>query len=208
MFSTLLAIAVLHWVALLSPGPNTFVVSNLAASGSRQSAVCAALGVAVVAGIWSTLAALGVNAVFDAHQAVRAGLQIVGGCYLIYLGLRFWRSSEDQPAASQRDLSPLAAFRIGFLTNVTNPKAVLFFSSVFATALPSNSSAKLVAWAIAMAVTNALVWHMILALAFSNRQVQAAYGRSRKAIGRTAGVLVGVFGLRLLVSTFEQLRQR
>jgi threonine efflux protein len=208
MASTLLAIAILHWVALLSPGPNTFVVSNLAASGSRQSAVCAALGIAVVAGIWSTLAALGINAVFNTHHAVRIGVQVAGGCYLIYLGVRFWRSSEDDTATSQLVLSPLAAFRIGFLTNVTNPKAVLFFSSVFATALPSNPSAVLVALAIAMAIANALVWHMILALAFSHRQVQAAYARSRKAIGRAAGVLVGAFGLRLLAWAAEQIKQR
>jgi threonine efflux protein len=208
MGSTLLTIALLHWVALLSPGPNTFVVSNLAASGSRQSAACAAVGIAVVAGIWSTLAALGVNAIFGAHQAVRSTVQIVGGFYLLYLGVRFWRSSTVNVESLQLRLSPLAAFRIGLITNLTNPKSVFFFSSVFATALPSNPSALLAISAVAMSVANALVWHMMLALAFSHRQVQETYARSRKAIGRTAGLVIGAFGLRLLVTAVGQLRQR
>jgi threonine efflux protein len=208
MGSTLLAIALLHWVALITPGPNTLVVSNLAAADSRQTAVCAAIGITVVAGIWSALAALGINAVFGAHQTLRTIVQAAGAVYLLYLGLRFWRSSADSSGTSQLQRSPFAAFRLGFLTNVMNPKSVLFFSSVFATALPTNPSTILVASSVALAIANAFVWHMILALAFSHRRVQAAYARSRKAIGRIAGVLVGAFGLRLLITAASQCRPR
>jgi threonine efflux protein len=208
MGSALLSVAILHWAALLSPGQNTFVISNLAASGSRQSAVCAAVGIAVVAGIWSTLAALGLNAIFNAHDKIRSLVQVAGGCYLVYLGVRFWRSSAPDAAISPVQLSPIAAFRVGLFTNLTNPNSVLFFSSIFATALPANPPAVLVAAAIVLAVLNALAWHMILAMAFSHKSVQARYARSRKAIGRTAGVLIGAFGLRLLVVAVGQLRQR
>jgi threonine efflux protein len=208
MGSTLLAIAFLHWVALVMPGPNTFVVSNLAASGSRQAAVCAAIGIAAVAGIWSTLAALGINVVLNAHQTLRTLVQIAGGCYLLYLGMRFWRSRAVSSAVSQLRLSPFAAFRIGFITNLTNPKSAFFFSSVFATALPGNPSPTLVTLAIALAIANALVWHMILALAFSHHRVQVAYSRSRRAIGRIAGVVVGAFGLHVLIAAAVQFRHR
>jgi threonine efflux protein len=206
MGSTLLAIALLHWVALITPGPNTLVVSNLAANDSRRTAVCAAIGITVVAGMWSTLAALGINAIFGAHQTLRTIVQAAGGCYLLYLGLRFWRSSAGSSGISQRQLSPFAAFRLGFLTNVMNPKSVLFFGSVFATALPINPSAILVTSSIALVIANAFVWHVVLALAFSHRRVQAAYARSRIAIGRAAGVLIGAFGLRLLITAASQFR--
>jgi threonine efflux protein len=208
MAYTLLSIAFLHWVALITPGPNTLVVSNLAATGSRRTAICAALGVTVVAGIWSTLAALGINAIFTAHQILRMIVQIAGGCYLLYLGLLFWRTSAMGSKSSQLQLSPFAAFRMGFLTNFMNPKSVLFFSSVFATAIPSNPSDTLVASVIAMAIVNAFVWHMMLAMAFSHRRVQAAYARGRRTIGRTAGVLVGAFGLRLLITAAAHCRPR
>ena len=76
MLSTLLAIALLHWVVLMTPGANVLVVSNLAASGSRRAAVYAALGVTFVAGIWSSLAVLGVSAVFAAHPFLRMAVQV------------------------------------------------------------------------------------------------------------------------------------
>src|SRR5687767_3251274 len=112
MGSTLLGIALLHWMALVTPGPNLLVVSNLAASGSRRAAACAALGITVVAGTWSSLAVLGVNVFFTAHPYLRMAVQIAGGGYLIYIGLRFWRAGATVPERTPIRLSSLAAFRL------------------------------------------------------------------------------------------------
>jgi threonine efflux protein len=206
MGSSLLAIALLHWTALITPGPNFLVVSNLAANGSRRTAVCAALGVTAVAAIWSTLAVLGVNAIFAAHHYLRFVVQVAGGCYLLYVGLRFWRSGAANSESSPIQLSPLAAFRLGFLTNFLNPKSVLFFGSVLATGLPAEPPKLLLVLAVILVIINAFSWHMLLAITFSHRTVQATYARSRKTIGRVAGVLVGIFGLRLLVTAVSRAR--
>jgi threonine efflux protein len=208
MGSSLLAIALLHWIALITPGPNVLVVSNLAANGSRRAAVCAALGVTVVAGIWSSLAVLGVNAIFAAHHYLRAVVQAAGGCYLLYVGMRFWITGAAQSENASIPLSSFGAFRLGFLTNIMNPKSVLFFSSVLATGLPARPSALLLALAVVLVIFNAFVWHMTLALAFSHHRVQAGYARWRKVIGRTAGTLIGVFGVRLLIAAAGQVRSR
>ena len=208
MLSTLLAIFLLHWVVLMTPGANVLVVSNLAAAGSRRAAVFAGLGVTVVAGIWSSLAVLGVNAIFAAHPYLRIAVQVAGGLYLLSVALRLWRTSAASAAGQQAQLSPAAAFRLGFLTNILNPKSALFFGSVFATALPTQPSPVLLLLAVALVVVNAFVWHMFLALAFSHRRVRAAYARRQAAIGRTAGALVGVFGVRLLYVAASELRAR
>jgi threonine efflux protein len=206
MVSSLLAIALLHWTALVTPGPNFLVVSNLAANSSRRTAVCAALGITVVAGIWSTLAVLGVSAIFAAHHYLRAAAQFAGGCYLLYLGLRFWRAGTAGSGSPPVRLSSLAAFRLGFLTNFMNPKSVLFFGSVLATGLPASPTTLFLVLAVILVVINAFSWHMLLALAFSHRRVQAAYARSRKTIGRAAGLLMGAFGVRLLFTATGQIR--
>ena len=208
MLSTLLAIALLNWVALMTPGANVLLVSNLAASGSRQAAIFAALGVTVVAGIWSSLAVLGVNAIFAAHPYLRIAVQVAGGFYLLSLALRLWRSSAAAASSTHVQLSPTAAFRLGFLTNIMNPKSALFFGSVFATALPSEPPPLLLLLAVALVVVNAFVWHTFLALAFSHRRVQAEYARRRVAIGRTAGAVVGAFGVRLLYAAASEIRAR
>ena len=205
MTPTLISIALLHWIILVTPGANVLVVTSLAASGSRQAAFFAGLGVTTVAGIWSALAILGVGAVFAAHPLLRQALQVAGSLYLLYVALRLWRSGMPTDAGGSAQPSSMAAFRLGFLTNIMNPKSALFFGSVFATTIPEHPSPALLAMAVAVVLVNAAAWHTLLAVAFSHRFVRAAYSRSRALIGRVAGALLGVFGARLLYSAAQEL---
>ena len=158
MLSSLLAIALLHWIVLITPGANVLVVSSLAAGGSRRAACFAALGVTVVAGIWSALAVFGVNAVFAAHPYLRLSLQVAGGAYLVYVAVRLWRAGVTSNQAEIVALQPRAAFRLGFLTNIMNPKSALFFGSIFATAMPPHPSTGLLVAAVLVVLLNALCW--------------------------------------------------
>ena len=208
MLTTLLTIAALHWLALITPGVNMLLISQLAASGQRRAAGFAALGVTSVAFTWSVLAVLGVGTVFTLYPSLRQAFQLAGAAYLLYVAVRLWRASAEGAASSWQYLSPLAAFRMGFVTNIMNPKSALFFGSVFATALPEAPSGQMMVAAVCLSVTNTFCWHMFLALAFSHSRVQAAYSRQSKRLSRLAGALVGVFGVRLLVVTVEELRVR
>ena len=208
MLTIFLCVALLHWVVLITPGANVLVVSQLAAAGHRRAACFAAAGVTVVALIWSLLAVLGVNAVFAAHPTLRLALQFAGGLYLCYIAVRLWKSGAILASSYSQPLGALAAFRVGFLTNIMNPKSALFFGSVFATALPSQPSTVLLCLVIALVFTNALCWHLFLALAFSYPRVQVAYSRHRSRVSRIAGALFVVSGLRLLVSVATEARAR
>jgi threonine efflux protein len=208
MLSTLAAIALMHWVVLATPGANVLVVSQLAAAGQRKAACWAALGVSVVALIWATFAVLGVNAVFAAHPRLRVALQAAGGLYLCYVAFRLWLADASPAANEAGALASFAAFRLGFVTNILNPKSALFFGSVFATALPANPSATLLSAAVTLVLVNALLWHLFLALAFSQPRVQAAYARWRKGLNGLASALIGAFGIRLLLTALADLRAR
>jgi len=206
MIATLIAVAVLHWVVLVTPGANVLVVSQLAASGQRRAACFAALGVSLVALLWSALALLGVNAVFAAHPYLRFALQFAGGLYLCFVAFKLWRSGGASPQVATAELTASAAFRLGFFTNILNPKSALFFGSVFATLLPATPSATLLVAAVGLVLFNALVWHLFLALSFSHPRVMTSYARYRGLLNRFASLLVGAFGLRLLVNTLAELR--
>lgn len=206
MLTTLLAISLLHWVVLITPGANVLVVSQLAGSGQRRAACFAALGVSVVALLWSALALLGVNAVFAAHPHLRFALQFAGGLYLCFVAFKLWRSGGASPQMAAAGFTASGAFRLGFVTNILNPKSALFFGSVFATLLPAAPSAQLLAAAVGLVLFNAVVWHLFLALAFSHPRVMAAYARYRGLLNCFASLLVGAFGLRLLANTLAELR--
>ncbi|MDO9112811.1 MAG: LysE family transporter [Polaromonas sp.] len=208
MFTTLLTIALLHWLVLVTPGANVLLVSQLAAGGQRRSAFFAGLGVTTVAVTWALLALLGINVVFAAMPQLRLALQVAGGMYLCYVAVRLWRSGsagKGEPAAL---LAAAAAFRLGFLTNIMNPKSALFFGSVFASALPPNPSVSLLAWTVGLVFANALAWHSFLAVAFSHPRVQAAYARQRRGLNRVAGAIVGALGLRLLTTAAAEIKAR
>lgn len=206
MLATLLTIWFLHVAALLSPGANTLLVSQLAASDRHRSAVFAALGVTLGTFLWVTSAVLGVNALFLVFPGLRLALQIAAGVYLLYVASRLWRSSGTALTGSAQVASRAAAFRLGFLTNITNPKSAMFFGSVFAASLPAAPSHLLQVTAVAIIVLNALGWHLLLAWLFSRPRVRTAYSQARVTANRVASVLLGTLGLGLLVSTWRETR--
>lgn len=208
MLSSLATIFVLHWAVLLIPGINFVMLGRLAAGGSRASAVAAVGGMTSATLMWAALAVLGVGAVFSAHPLVRQAVQVAGGLYLLYLAIRLWRAQGAIAVAAPAVLSPAAAWRAGFLTSALNPKIALFYGSVFATALPPAPSPWLIAAAVTLVYLNSVLWHGFLAVALSHAAVQRRYAHHGTALNRIAGVLIGGFGLKLLVATVQELRQR
>jgi threonine/homoserine/homoserine lactone efflux protein len=199
MLRTLATVWLLHLAALLTPGANVLLVSHLAADGDRRAAACAAAGVAIGAGIWSSAAVLGVGALFAQIPAFRLALRLAGAAYLVHVALRMWRAPA-QPAARPGRLSPRRALLAGLLTNLSNPKAALFFGSIFTAVLPGRPGGALLVASIALVLANALAWHLLLALFFSRRRVQVAYAARRVAFSRIAGAGVGAFGVFLLLA--------
>jgi threonine efflux protein len=206
MLSALATVMILHWVVLVTPGANVLLISQLAAGGDKRGAIYASLGVCTVAFVWAALAILGLNAIFTAVPQLRIAVQIAGGMYLIYVAVRLWRSGTATDPTATQSLKAWPAFRMGFLTNMTNPKSALFFGSVFATALPPEPSAIILMTAVALIVFNALVWHFFLALAFSHPSVQAGYARQRVTLNRIASAIVGALGARLLIGSLNEAR--
>jgi threonine/homoserine/homoserine lactone efflux protein len=204
MLSTFVTIWILHVAAMLSPGPNVLLVSQLAASDRARSAAFAALGVTFGAALWATCAVLGVNVVFTAFPGLRLALQVAGGVYLLYVAIRLWQSNSAALVGRASSVSSWSAFRRGFLTNITNPKVALFFGSIFATSFPAAPSPTLQASVVAMVVINALCWHTLLAYLFSRERVRAAYSRTRDVANRIASVTMGALGLSLLVEALRE----
>ena len=105
-----------------------YVLTRSIAQG-RIAGVCSALGVCCGILVHTALAALGVGAILQASEALFLTLKLVGAAYLVYLGVRLLLSREAlaAPVSGARRLALPALFWQGVLSNVTNPKIVLFF---------------------------------------------------------------------------------
>jgi threonine efflux protein len=206
MLLALTSIWLVHIAALLVPGANTLIVSHLAVSGHPKGAAYAAVGIAVGTALWACAAALGIKSIFEAFPTFRLTLQMTGGCYLLYIAYRLWKTGAQSAAVAEK-LSLARAFRLGLLTNLSNPKAALFFGSIFSASLPVESSSSLFFSAVGLIVLNSLLWHLLLAYLFSRGRLQAAYEAKRKTVGRASSVVVGAFGLSLLTLTLREAKR-
>lgn len=208
MLTSLLAIAVLHWAVLVIPGFNFILIGQLAAGGSRKAAMAAVLGMTMATLAWASLAVAGVGVVFMSHPSLRLAAQVAGGLYLLYLAFKLWRAGAQVAASAPPVFGSMAAFRAGFTTSALNPKIALFYGSVFTTSLPPEPSVTLVVLAVLLVFANSVVWHSSLALLLSRSSIQQAYLRHHRALNRISGVLVGVYGAKLLAATLSEVRSR
>lgn len=208
MLEILLTISLLHWVVLITPGVNFVLLVQLAVSGNRATAAMAVAGITTATLTWATLAVGGVGVIFAAHPAVRLIAQIAGGCYLLHVAWRLYGSKASGSVPMSQHLTAGSAFRLGFVTNMLNPKPALFFGSVFVTTLPANPDSSLILAAIGMVYFNAVAWHMFLVVAFSAPRVKRGYERSSLVVNRAASLLVAAFGLKLIWATLKEFRLR
>jgi threonine/homoserine/homoserine lactone efflux protein len=114
---------------IATPGQDmVYVVSRSLAQG-RFAGVCSAVGVCLGILVHTALAAFGLGAILQASEGLFFALKLVGAAYLVYLGIRLLlaRSASSLAGAAAAPLSPPALVRQGMLSNVTNPKMVLFF---------------------------------------------------------------------------------
>ena len=120
-------------LSTLSPGPAVVLSMSNAVSQGRRAAAYSSLGNIAGLFVLSGAAFLGIGAASQASNALFQGLKIAGAAYLIYLGIRKWRSVERPADSGLLVVSPRGPHKLilqGWLLAVTNPKTLLFFSAL------------------------------------------------------------------------------
>ena len=118
----------------LTPGPNMAYLATLALSRGRAAGVIATIGVACGLAVHAIVAGLGAGVLIQRYPLLYDVLRWVGVGYLLYLAWEGWRS-EKEVSPENTDFAAVAGplFLRGFLSNVFNPKSILFFVSVLPT---------------------------------------------------------------------------
>jgi RhtB (resistance to homoserine/threonine) family protein len=188
-------------LAAMSPGPNFLLVSQSALARSRTHALSTVAGVATGNLLWCLTVVLGLSAVFSLVPWLHDAIQVLGGAYLIYLGVRLWHKPAESTGlrVSTPGGSLRPAYLRGFLTSATNPKSVVYFGSIFAVFLGPGSPDWLKVVAVAIVIADTVLWYGSVAVLFSTARVQRGYASIRRPIDRLAGAVLASFGTRLLL---------
>lgn len=201
----LLSVAAIWAVACITPGPNTLLVMRYALTAQRRVAVVAAMGTITGTFCWGLAGWLGINVLFQAAPFAYLALKIIGGLYLVWLGLRIFldmrNPGQSADLAAPRIEVPLkTAYRMGLVTNLANPKSALFVASLFAATMPAGTPFLYGVTAIAVMVTVSSIYYTFLVGLITHRTVAAAYLRAKKKIDIGVGLVFVGFGTRLLLS--------
>lgn len=192
-------------VGAMSPGPSFLMVARTAVASSRSAGLAAALGMGL-GGVSFAIAALaGLQAVFAAVPSLFLALKILGGLYLIYLGYRIWRGAAvplavQSEAAETTENDARRSFLLATGTQLSNPKAAIIYASVFAAFLPPNFSGSLAVSTVLVIFLIEAGWYTLVALVLSSSQPRAAYLRFKSWIDRSAGAVMSVLGVKLILS--------
>jgi threonine/homoserine/homoserine lactone efflux protein len=200
----LLSVAAIWGVAAVTPGPNFFFIVRCALTCSRQTAMSAVAGIVTGTLCWGSAGWLGVSALFVAAPLAYAVLKIVGSLYLTWLGVRLlWnlrRPQSEKDLITADVLSPVAAWRLGLMTNLANPKTAVFVASLFSATLPPESSWSDGPFIIAIMMAISAAWYGVVASALGRARMVRRYRRCRRWIDAIAGMVFVGFGMKLALS--------
>ncbi|MGY5959019.1 Threonine efflux protein [Kosakonia sp. BK9b] len=205
MLTLFFTVAVVHIVALMSPGPDFFFVSQTAVSRSRKDAMMGVLGITCGVMVWAGVALLGLNLILEKMAWLHNIIMIGGGLYLCWMGYQMLRGAlKKEQNSGEAPHVELAAsgrsFMKGLLTNLANPKAIIYFGSVFSLFVGDSVGAG-ARWGIFLLIAlETFAWFTIVASLFALPKIRRGYQRLAKWIDGVAGALFAGFGIHLIIS--------
>lgn len=196
-------ILLLNLAGMYAPGPDVFLIMRVAAR-SRRHALAAVAGISTGIVFWATLTVLGTAALFAANPAILGFIQFFGGMWLLYMGSGLLKSGLEQRLnrirPSDVDVQKLVGslgrnYRLGLMTNLSNPKAVIFFASIMSGFIPVDAS-----WTVSLVLISSiavctLAGFSLLALVVSADVVRRRIVRAGPWIDIVAGGLFCAVGL-------------
>ena len=186
-------------LAILSPGPSLLFLTRQTLTKGARVGVITAMGLAVMAALWTLAALLGLQTLFTLFPWAYLALKTLGALYLIYLAVQMWRhaatplDTDPQPAPASR------AFVSGMLVNLANPKSVFFAGAVLVVIFPATLGVADKALIFANHLAVEMIVQPALALLLGTTAVRSRYLALKPVLDRAAGAILGFLGLRLLL---------
>ena len=199
-----LTVALVHLLAVASPGPDFAIVLRESVSNGRHAGIWTALGVGSGILLHVGYCLLGIGLIVSQSIVLFNLLKWLAAAYLIYIGIRALQARPADPASAElaplAARSPRAAFARGFVTNGLNPKATLFFLSLFTLVIsPQTPLLVQAGYGLYLALATA-VWFCAVALLFSQARVRRGFVHLGHWFDRLMGAVLVGLGIKVAFS--------
>jgi RhtB (resistance to homoserine/threonine) family protein len=204
MDSTFITVAIVGILAVMSPGPDFLIVTRNSLLYSKRVGLATALGIAFGNVFWIAASVFGVSVIIAETAHLFHILKWIGALYLMFLGSQALCSkkkstakSNDRPQREKRYLTSRKAFRIGFFTNILNPKCALFFVSFFSLVITPETPA-IWQWAYGLEImVIAVCWFSFVATVLSIERIKRGFERFSHWFDRVTGALLIALGVKV-----------
>jgi RhtB (resistance to homoserine/threonine) family protein len=202
----ILTVAGLHFLALMSPGPDFILITRNSLIYSKRSGIYTATGLALGISLHVTYSIIGIGLIIAKSILLFLILKLLGAGYLIFIGYKALSAPRPPSTAvtitsEEKHLEKGKALRMGFLTNATNPKVTLFFLSIFTLVVTPTTPLiiKLIMGGEMIAAT--FLWFAFLALIVSHRAIKNKMHGIQYYAEKVMGGLLVALGIELALSS-------
>jgi threonine efflux protein len=215
-YATDLVLLGLVWfVVVLAPGPNFLAAVTASTGRGRRHGMQVAAGFAIGDAIWATSSMLGLAVLLARYGWLTEVVRFGGALMLVVFGLRALvrarrpdgadraadpTVAQGLPAGTERSRWRRSGVLTGLLVDLGNPKAAVFFTSLFAALLPAGAPWWFKAATVVIVAAIPALWYSLVAFLFSTGRVASAYRRLRRPFDALAGTLFLGLGVRLAAS--------
>lgn len=204
MISLILTATLVHLLAVISPGPDFIMCARNSLTYSRRTGIWTAVGFGLGISIHVFYSMAGLALIISQSILLFNVIKFLGAGYLIYIGIKSLssKSSEIQLGHEEKkaDISPFSAIKIGFLTNVLNPKATLFFLSLFTIILSPETPKPILLIISIIMVINTILWFSFVAIFLTQKKIRSIFERFQGVFNKTLGGLLIALGLKVALT--------
>lgn len=206
--SAFLTVAVIHFLAVASPGPDFILVTKNTLTLSKRSGMYTAMGLGLGILVHTAYSLLGIGILISKSIVLFNTIKYLGAAYLLYIGFSalFHRSStqcQESAAEKVSDISPLEALRMGFLCNVLNPKASLFFLALFTQVIDPATPMGLQIFYGAYMGFATFIWFAFVAQFLSIGMIKRQFEKIQSGFTRVMGAALMALGVKVALSSRE-----
>jgi len=201
-FSLIGLVFTIHLLAVMSPGPDFLMVIKNAMQYNRKTAVYTALGISIGIGVHITYSLAGIAYILKHNENLFNFIKIIGALYIIYIGVKIWLDQKREMISNSDQkiniISAKQALKIGFFTNILNPKVSLFFLSLFSVIIPQNTPNWLLLVISLMLVLVTFIWFTFISFALTTPKSLQIYQKYEQIITKLFAVILIILGLSIL----------
>lgn len=204
--STYIIILSVTFIAMASPGPDFLITMRNALGVGRESGIATAIGIGCAIFVHVAYSVLGIALIISQSIIIFNIIKYIGAAYLIYMGVMALRSKGwemNVEKARNKTKTLTRSFVEGFVTNVLNPKATLFFLALFTQVIQPETP---LSWQLIYGTSIAIMvmaWFSIVSVALTQAKIRAKLSAISIWIDRMTGAMFIGLGLKIATEKLD-----